>query len=185
MDPDLPNLDNKPNNKKLIIIIIVGVLFLFGLGLLIYFLTRPKNPPTNAPGSSGPVGPAGPMPSMPPMPPMPPSPPTPKVGLWARDPGSGYANGMSYADSMKYCVENNGILATKNQLLTANQKGFEYCAAGWLAGQDAGYVMSNSQPGCGIIGFNQWPPNDPNAKLSTYCYGVIPSTNDVGKSIEM
>ncbi|XWV25357.1 putative neurocan core protein [Tupanvirus deep ocean] len=176
MDPDLPNLDNKHDNTKLILIIFIGALFLIGLGFLIYSMTRPKE--SNAPSGA-------PVPPTPPTPPVPPVPPTPTLGLWARDPGSGYANGLSYADSLKYCTENNGILATKNQLLTANQKGFEYCAAGWLAGQDAGYVMASSQPGCGVIGFNQWIASDPNSKLSTYCYGIIPSQNDVGKSIQM
>ncbi len=100
-----------------------------------------------------------------------------KVGLWMR-PGVAhpYDTGLDFYESEDYCKEHGGKYATKQQLLDAQEKGFERCVAGWhMAGGHpaVGYVMNSVKSGCGAVGYNRWNANKGD-KRGTYCYGEIP-----------
>ena len=167
----------------LIIIVVLALLISVVIGL--YFIYKTTAPANIIPPGPFPVGPSNPLapigPSTPPLTPTDPSYPPAGSGhgIWAKI-SPGHIYNVNYPDAQKLCINNGGIIATKDQLIQANQKGFEYCEAGWLDGQQAGYVVASQQPGCGALGFNQWPGVDPqNTKLISYCYGPIPKTNDI------
>lgn len=92
--------------------------------------------------------------------------------FWALSPSSGYAEGLDFNAAKAYCVSNNGQLATKQQLVDANQyRGFSMCASGWLADGSAGYVMAGTQAGCGQNGFNSSGYPAKTSKQASYCVG--------------
>lgn len=102
-----------------------------------------------------------------------------QTGVWLKNPGTNYANGMNFTDAQTFCKNAGSVLATKDQLNLASTKGqFEYCACGWLDGQAAGYVMQTTKQGCGTAGFNTCP-TDPTSKYGAYCYGLIPTSSDI------
>jgi hypothetical protein len=174
METNIHSIQIGGSKKIIIIIIVVVIVFAIIFGVIGYLVFRKKNS----------LSPPGPQIYTPPSSPSP-SPPSPGNGLWVRNPGAGYINGLDYSDSATYCAGNNATLATVDQLTTAGTLGFNYCTAGWLANQNAGYTVTNASAACGNQGFNQWPGSDPTAKLATYCYGPIPTTSEVGSSIVM
>ena len=170
-----------------LIIILIALLVIVALGIAAYYIVRaarsasaPPTPPSPTPGQ-----PPGPSPA--PTPPAPTPPPNRGIGLWERDPGSGYADGKTYEDSVAYCASNNAILATEGNFMAAGLRGFEACICGWYRGPDgpeAGYYMQTTQPGggCGSAGANPCPvTNDP--KYGSFCYGPIPTSSDVAAYI--
>ena len=103
--------------------------------------------------------------------------PVAKQGVWGRDPGQNYVMGYDYLQSVAYCALNKSDIASKSQLIDAGNMGYSNCIAGWLQDQQAGFVSDGTN--CGVKGYNAVPSNDPNVKLATYCYGPIPSDNNV------
>ncbi|MGJ8669844.1 MAG: hypothetical protein ACSHXK_10180 [Oceanococcus sp.] len=91
--------------------------------------------------------------------------------LWALHPGSGYVNGVNYVEAGNYCKSSGGLLASQAQLVTANERGFSFCAYGWLQGGQAGFVMQGTHKGCGRDGWNSAGKPDQNRKFGAYCVG--------------
>lgn len=156
--------------KGLILSLIVGVLIFASILLLILWRLGVIFKPTPRP-----------MPT-----------PTPTLlemtGLWARDPGdlvsdeTIYDEGYNYIESDNYCKSQDAQFASLDQLKDAYNKGFEYCRWGWLDGEQAGMSMQVANDYCATEGVHTktYPTN---TKLSTYCYGLVPHTTDVGQSI--
>lgn len=84
--------------------------------------------------------------------------------LWA-------APELNYTQAAAYCKQHNAHLAEVWELQEANNNGYSRCAASWLAGGEAGYVMVGTHKGCGKDGFNDWSSNNKAATLGAYCVG--------------
>lgn len=92
--------------------------------------------------------------------------------FWGMGPGRGYALGLSYSEANKYCAKYGAKLATRQQLIAASEhRNFSMCAVGWLAGQEAGYVMTKTQSGCGHAGYNSGGKLAATERRGAYCVG--------------
>jgi len=78
---------------------------------------------------------------------------------------------LNYTQAAAYCKQHNAHLAEPWELQEANNNGYSRCAAGWLAGGKAGYVMVGTHKGCGKDGFNGWSSSNKAATLGAYCVG--------------
>lgn len=81
----------------------------------------------------------------------------------------------TYEKAKAYCESNTARLATDLDMIAAYNKGFEYCAEGWLDGQKVGYVMQTAkEPSC-FYGSNQQGLNvkfdEPDNVHGVYCVG--------------
>lgn len=114
----------------------------------------------------------------------------PSIGIYSRAiVSNNYTeNGLNFNDSVTFCTNNKGKVATQDQLNEANAKGFENCLCGWLINSsgnpEAGYVMVNPPTGggCGNPGYNTCS-SDTTQLYGTYCYGPIPKSNIIDKSM--
>jgi len=107
------------------------------------------------------------------------TPDEPSKGIWVRaeSVGNPAEHGLNKDESEKYCTDNKGTLATKQQLMDAKEKGFEMCMDGWHTSDgkfEIGHVMNSEKKNCGQIGYNVKPDTKHEQKSGTYCYGVIP-----------
>jgi len=102
--------------------------------------------------------------------------------LWGYIPAGGYSNAFTYKAANGHCVKHGGTMASKTKLLAAQEKGFSMCAAGWLQGGLAGYVMVGAHKGCGRDGFNSWGSPSTDKTLTAYCVGAT-APSHASKSI--
>ena len=108
-----------------------------------------------------------------------------KTGVWYRNPGSlnsnRYTNGYDLGQSIKYCYENKADMAGFDLVKAAASKGMKYCAPGWHR-KDNDYdasMFGNGLPGCSTTGERMGYDINANAKIGTYCFGIIPTTPEV------
>jgi hypothetical protein len=179
----------KTRSKWILFFLILIILIIIGLTVGIIIYERKKTASGSGGGGSGGSGGGNSNEGGSGQAPIPLTPPSggggsPGTGLWVRNPGAAYVNGLDYADSQTYCTNSGGTLAQLPQLMDAYTEGFQYCSNGWFAGPASGYVMQSQQPGCGNQGFNPGP-SDVTTPLATYCYGPIPTTSEVGASVVM
>lgn len=113
-----------------------------------------------------------------------------KTGVWVRNAGGGYVNGLTPEESVAYCKSNNAKLSTLSDLNILNDGVFNYCQTSWYLKPDGSYgnmwLSNGINPNdCGPKGVNVYPDSHIltlNNKLGTFCTGVIPTTPEVGAS---
>ncbi len=91
--------------------------------------------------------------------------------LWGVAPGSGYVDGKTFVEAQHYCAENDAVLASKDELIQAHDRGFSLCAFGWLSGAIGGYVVTGMTGACGVDGWHGGIAYDPSKRLGVYCVG--------------
>lgn len=145
--------------------VLLGLLFFGALAILIYTNTfdTPVDPSKDTPVEDTTAE----------------TPEGPSKGIWVRaeSVGNPTEHGLNKDESVKYCTDNKGTLATKQQLMDAKEKGFEMCMDGWHTSDgkfEIGHVMNSEKKNCGPIGYTVKPDTEPEHKSGTYCYGVIP-----------
>ena len=74
---------------------------------------------------------------------------------------------IPFSSAATECNAKGMVLATKDQLQIAYNKGFEMCACGWVTDGDSYYPMQTTKPGCGSVGINHCARKD---LADVYCY---------------
>jgi hypothetical protein len=93
---------------------------------------------------------------------------------------------LTYDQAREKCRAYNSVLATKEQITEAYNKGANWCSYGWTEGQNAFYPVQKcmQKQKCGVAGINGGYFAEPNIKFGANCYGIKPAdTNIEPKSI--
>lgn len=150
----------KNNTGKIVMGVVIVVVVLLIIGAIAYYFINKDKTTT-------------------PVPVPDPTPASDTSEFWMRKAGSGYSDGLTYSQSQSYCTDANAKLATVDQLKTAGKAGFEACSKGWLADENLGFYMQDTDPSgkCGVAGYNATAVNDDllDDPYGTYCYGPIPA----------
>ena len=76
---------------------------------------------------------------------------------------------IPFSSAATECAANGMVLATKDQLTIAYNKGYEVCACGWVTDGNAYYPMQSLKEGCGSQGINYCGSCN-NCGKDVYCY---------------
>ncbi len=153
--------------RAIALIVAVSILFICLVAWAMSGTSTPTTPvtPTTIPSGTTPTVPGGTTPTS----------PAQIMGVWLRNPGGGYVDGLSYADSAAYCASKGGRLATRGEIDRAGAA-MNFCAAGWFQGPDQGWYSDGTDiAGCGGPGWHTLTDAPRDKKLGTFCYGQIPA----------
>lgn len=115
--------------------------------------------------------------------------------LWLRFSSEGDVKNTTYESTKLFCLQNNAVIATREDLEIANKRGFEYCASGWFTDTDdkpaVGRMMqnpgdTNCSGGVYETGLDVVYPPHPRVYTGAFCVGEkVPVKKEIVKSIEL
>uniref|UniRef100_H3AR94 Stabilin 2 n=1 Tax=Latimeria chalumnae TaxID=7897 RepID=H3AR94_LATCH len=81
---------------------------------------------------------------------------------------------FTYSEAQEACKKEGAIVATYNQLSSAQMAGFHLCVAGWLDGYRVAYPTAYSSPKCGSgqVGIIDYGTKNGTDTWDVYCYRV-------------